>query len=114
MSDFEHIGSSFDDFLEEEGIKEEVSVVAIKRVLAWKIQEEMAQQGLSKTKMADKLKTSRSGLDRLLDPENTSINLNTIQRIASQLGLEVHVSITEVKQENTSVARASDNLCCPV
>jgi hypothetical protein len=62
MSKLEHIGSSFDDFLEEEDIKTEVSVSAIKRTLAWKIQQDMEKQGLSKTQMADKTK-SGSELD---------------------------------------------------
>jgi predicted XRE-type DNA-binding protein len=92
MSNLEHIRSSFDDFLEEEGIKTEVSVSAIKRTLAWKIQQDMEKQGLSKTQMAEKLETSRSGLDRLLDPENTSITLHTIERAATKLGIEIQVT----------------------
>ena len=104
MSKNKNIGSSFDDFLEEEGIKEEVTIVAIKRVLAWKIEQEMLQQRLSKAKMAETLGTSRSQLDRLLDPDNTSITLKTIQRIADQFGLEVRVSLTNANPETTSVA----------
>jgi predicted XRE-type DNA-binding protein len=95
MSKLEHIGSSFDDFLEEEGIKTEVSVSALKRTLAWKIQDVMKKQELSKAQMAEKLETSRSGLDRLIDPENTSITLNTIEKVAKKLGIEIHVTMTE-------------------
>jgi len=63
-----HSGSSFDDFLEEEGILEEVEAVAIKRVLAWQLAEEMRKTGTTKKATALRLKTSRSQLDRLLDP----------------------------------------------
>ena len=64
---FDHSGSRFDDFLEEEGIREEVEAVAIKRVLAWQLSQEMQQQKKSKQAMARDLQTSRSQLDRVLD-----------------------------------------------
>ena len=63
-----HIGSSFESFLEEEGRREESEIVALKRVLAWKIEQAMREQDLSKKAMADRMETSRSQLDRLLDP----------------------------------------------
>lgn len=81
-----HSGSSFDDFLEEEGLREEVESAAIKRVLAWQFEQEMARQQKTKRAMAVALKTSRSQLDRLLDPQNTAVSLETIARAAQVLG----------------------------
>lgn len=63
----EHVGSSFDDFLEEEGLRAETEAAAIKRVIAFQIEQEMKQANLSKTSMAEKMHTSRTALDRLLD-----------------------------------------------
>ena len=71
----DHSGSTFDSFLEEEGIGEEVEAVAIKRVLAWQLEQAMQQQQKSKQAMAKELRTSRSQLDRLLDPQNVSMAL---------------------------------------
>ena len=82
----ENIGSSFSEFLEEEGIRQDVEAVAIKRVLAWKVREAMDAEGLSKTAMAERMKTSRAALDRLLDPENTSVTLHTMQKAANTIG----------------------------
>ncbi len=81
-----HTGSSFDSFLEEEGIKNEVESAAIKRVLAWQFEQEMEKQHKTKQGMARELKTSRSQLDRLLDPENTAVTLETLTRAANILG----------------------------
>lgn len=80
-----HIGSSFDDFLKEEGISEEIQAVAVKEVLAWQIDRYRREQGLSKSALAKRMKTSRSQLDRLLDPANTQVQLDTIQRAAAAL-----------------------------
>jgi DNA-binding Xre family transcriptional regulator len=88
-----HIGSSFESFLEEEGRREESEIVALKRVLAWKIGQAMREQALSKTAMADRMETSRSQLDRLLDPENTSVTLHTIQRAAMCVGLKLRLEL---------------------
>jgi len=74
----QHLGSNFDDFLAEEGLLTEVEAVAIKRVIAYQIEQEISKKGWTKTDMAKKMNTSRSSLDRLLDPENSSINLQTI------------------------------------
>ncbi|KZB51649.1 helix-turn-helix domain-containing protein [Thalassospira xiamenensis] len=81
-----HTGSSFDDFLEEEGIREEVETVAIKRVLAWQLRQEMEKQNLSKAAMARLMKTSRTQLERLLDDTNDKVQLDTIQRGAKAVG----------------------------
>ena len=76
----DHSGSTFDSFLDEHGIRAEVEAVAIKRVLAWQIEHEMQRQRKTKQAMAGDLRTSRSQLDRLLDPGNTSVSLETISR----------------------------------
>ena len=81
-----HTGSSFDDFLEAEGMRNEVESVAIKRVLAWQFEQEMEKQRKTKQGMAKELKTSRSQLDRLLDPGNTAVSLETLTRAANVLG----------------------------
>lgn len=87
----EHIGSSFDDFLEEEGLLAEVEAVAIKRVLAFQIAQLMEQQSLTKTAMAERMQTSRASLNRLLDPENESATLQTLERAALALGKRLQV-----------------------
>ena len=92
---FDHSGSSFDSFLEEEGIREELEAVAIKRVLAWQISREMQQQKKTKQAMARELQTSRSQLDRLLDPRNVSVSLETMARAAKALGKSLVVRIAD-------------------
>ena len=86
-----YLGSDFDDFLAEEGLLVEVEATAIKRVIAYQIEQEMNQKGLTKTEMAKKMKTSRSSLDRLLDPQNVSINLQTIIKATSILGKKLKI-----------------------
>jgi antitoxin HicB len=81
-----NIGSNFDDFLRDEKMLERAQAVAIKRVIAFQIAEEMKQRKLSKTDMADKMMTSRAALERLLDPSNSSVTLSTLERAASALG----------------------------
>ncbi len=92
-----HSGSSFDSFLEEAGIKEEVEAVAIKRVLAWQLEQAMEEQKKTKQAMARELRTSRSQLDRLLDPRNVSVTLDTISRAARAVGKRLVVRIADVK-----------------
>lgn len=88
-----HIGSSFDDFLKEENLYEKVQAVAIKRVIAYQISEEMKKKNLTKTEMASRMKTSRAALERLLDPDNASITLFTLERAASALGKKLTVQL---------------------
>ncbi len=88
-----HIGSNFDDFLKEEKIYEQVQAAAIKRVIAYQIAEEMKKKNLTKTEMASRMKTSRAALERLLDPENASITLITLERAASALGKKLSVQL---------------------
>ena len=84
-----NLGGSFNDFLEEEGILEECTETAIKRVLAWQIEQEMKKNNLSKSAMARKMKTSRSSLDRILDPINESVTLHTLRKAAHAVGRTV-------------------------
>lgn len=95
-----HSGSTFDSFLDEQGIREEVEAVAIKRVLAWQLERAMREQQKTKQAMAKQLRTSRSQLDRLLDPRNVSVTLDTITRAARALGkrLIIRVANTRVKR----------------
>ena len=87
-----HKGSSFDSFLEEENILENSEAVAIKRTIAYQLEKAMHKKHLTKSTMATKMRTSRSALDRLLDPENTSITLNTLVRAFHVLGKEFRIS----------------------
>ncbi|MGB9366752.1 MAG: helix-turn-helix transcriptional regulator [Xanthobacteraceae bacterium] len=87
------IGSSFDDFLKEEGIYEEVTARAIKRVIARQLDALMQEQGISKTKLAKSMKTSRAQLDRLLDPENESVTLGTLTRAAQAVGRNLRMEL---------------------
>lgn len=89
----QHVGSSFDDFLQEEGLLEEATAVAIKRVLAWQIAEAMKAQKLTKTDMATKMHTSRASLNRLLDEEDTSLTLTTLASAANALGQKIRVEL---------------------
>jgi antitoxin HicB len=88
-------GSTFDSFLEEEGIREEVEAIAVKRVLAWQLEQAMKQQQKTKQAMARELRTSRSQLDRLLDPQNTAVTIDTVTRAARVLGKRLVLRITD-------------------
>ena len=88
-----HIGSSLDSLLEDAGELTEVNTVAIKRVIAWEIGQKMEEENISKTKMAALMDTSRSALDRLLDPENTSVTLNTLDNAARAVGKKLHIEL---------------------
>jgi len=88
-----YLGSNFNDFLMEEGILEECRAVAIKRVLAHHLQNFMKENQLSKTKMAKDMNTSRSALDRLLDPLNTSITLETMLKVAQITGKSIRIEV---------------------
>lgn len=97
-----HIGSSLDELLEEEGILSEVSAIAIKRVLAWQVSEAMNDQGLNKSQMAEQMQTSRTSLDRLLDPENTSVTLKTLERAASVLGKRLQIELVDAEAKDAA------------
>ena len=89
-----HTGSNFDDFLQEEGILEEVSAKVHKRLLAFQLADIMREANISKTQLADKLHTSRSQLDQLLDPDNTAITLESLERLAHAVGKQLRVEFT--------------------
>lgn len=88
-----HSGSNFDDFLKDEGIFEEVQAKALKRVVAEQIEDSMQVAKLTKMAMADKMATSRSQLDRILDPNNLSVQLDTLIRAATAVGKIVEIKI---------------------
>ena len=91
-----HSGSTFDSFLEEEGIRE-VEAVAVKRVISWQLAEAMRKKKKTKRALAKELKTSRSQLDRLLDPQNIAVSLDTISRAARALGKRLIIRIADAK-----------------
>lgn len=87
----EHIGGNFDDFLNEEGLLAEAEATAVKRVIAFQIQEEMKERNITKSALARMMNTSRSSLDRLLDPDNVSVTLLTLETVALALGKRLRV-----------------------
>ena len=95
MIDSRHIGSTLEDFLREENCLEEARATAIKRVLAWQIEQAMQAQQLTKTEMARRMHTSRSQLDRLLDPNNDKVLLQTVQRAAAAVGKQLNVELID-------------------
>ncbi len=88
-----HIGSSFDSWLDEEGIREEVTAAAIKSVIAHQLAAEMKKKKLTKKRMAELMKTSRAQLDRLLDPKNGSATIESLQRAAKIVGRELRLEL---------------------
>ncbi|MBP9912779.1 MAG: XRE family transcriptional regulator [Opitutaceae bacterium] len=95
MIDSRHIGSTLEDFLREENRLEAARAIAIKRVLAWQIEQAMQAQQLTKTEMARRMRTSRSQLDRLLDPNNDKVLLQTVQRAAAAIGKQLNVELID-------------------
>jgi len=88
-----HLGSTLDDFLAEEDLLVECEADALKEVLALQIRQSMEAEGLSKSAMARRMKTSRPALDRLLNPGNTSVTLRTLQRAAQVVGKRLHLEL---------------------
>jgi antitoxin HicB len=88
-----NIGSSFDSWLREEGIYEQVSANAIKRVVARQVEAAMLEKGLSKAEMARRMRTSRAALDRLLDPQNDALTMSTLQKAAAVIGREIRLEL---------------------
>jgi DNA-binding Xre family transcriptional regulator len=91
-----HAGGDFDDFLKEEGIFEAVEARALKRALALRVQDLMTRQRLTKVAMASRMSTSRAAVNRLLDGENTSVTLGTLNRAARALGRKVRIELVAV------------------
>jgi antitoxin HicB len=88
-----HIGSSFESWLEDAGIHEEVTAVAIKAVIARQLASEMKKKKITKQRMAELMKTSRAQLDRLLDPDNGSATIESLQRAAKIVGRELRLQL---------------------
>jgi len=87
-----HHGSSLDDFLKGEGVFEDVQLLAVKEVLVWQLLAAMEEKAMTKTQLASRLKTSRSQLDRLLDPTK-DVTLSTLQRAAAFVGRKVQIEL---------------------
>lgn len=87
-----HHGSSLDDFLKEEGVFEETQALAVKEVIVWQLTEAMRERSLSKTRLAILLNTSRSQVDRLLDPTR-DVTLSTLQRAAALVGRKIQIEL---------------------
>jgi DNA-binding Xre family transcriptional regulator len=90
-----HHGSRLDSFLKEEGVLEEFRAAAVKEVIAWQIEKAMKERKLSKNRMAALMQTSRAQLDRLLDPEQGNVTLETLHRAAHVLGRELRVELAK-------------------
>jgi hypothetical protein len=88
-----HIGPSLEDFLKEEGVLEKTRAVALKETLAWQVQQAMKKDKISKVEMARRMKTSRAALDRLLDPNNASVTLQTLRRAAHAVGRDLRIEL---------------------
>jgi antitoxin HicB len=104
MTNNPYIGSSLDDLLEEDSVLSEVTAVALKRVLAWQVLQEMKKRGLSKSQMAVAMNTSRPSLDRLLDPNNVSVTLKTMERAAAILGKRLRIELVDIQESETELA----------
>jgi antitoxin HicB len=86
-----HIGSTLDEFLKDEGLYEDATNYAVKRILAWQVRKAMDEQRISKVEMARRMGTSRAHLDKLLDPENDKVQLDTVQRAAAAVGRRIRL-----------------------
>ena len=93
MAKHAHLGSSLDSFLVEQGLQDEVTAVAMKRVISWQVAEAMKRSGVTKVAMAARMRTSRSLLDRLLDADDTGLTLDTLSRAAAALDLRLHLEL---------------------
>ena len=89
------IGSNFDQFLAEQGLLEGATAIAIKRVIAWQLAEAMKAEGVTKKALAEKMHTSRSHLDRLLDDRDTGLTIETLGKAARALGRNVRIELCE-------------------
>lgn len=105
-----YVGSSLDDFLEEEGLLLEAEAIAHKRVISFQLKQIMEQQSITKSEMAKKMKTSRASIDRLLDSDNTSVTLHTIEKAALAVGKNIRIVFDDKKdssREYKSVQRSA-------
>ncbi|WP_417910929.1 helix-turn-helix domain-containing protein [Candidatus Electronema sp. PJ] len=86
-----HVGSDFDEFLDEEGIREEVTAAALKRVIAWQLEQAMQAKHITKTEMAARMRTSRAAINRLLNEDDTSVTLATLARASLAVGVPLKI-----------------------
>jgi antitoxin HicB len=92
-----NIGSSFENFLKEDGIYQEVTSHAVKCVIAWQLAEAMKARKISRSEMAKRMKTSRTQITRLFDPDNDRVQLDTIQKAAAVVGKRISITLEDVK-----------------
>ncbi|MCY3783123.1 MAG: Fis family transcriptional regulator [Chloroflexi bacterium] len=90
-----HLGSTLDDLLDSDGTRAEAEAVAVKRVIAWQIDEAMTSERLGKAEMARRMNTSRAALDRLLDPDNVSVTLRTLHKAAAALDKRLEIGLVD-------------------
>jgi DNA-binding Xre family transcriptional regulator len=108
-----NIGSSFDSWLGEEGIREEVTATAIKRILARQVEAAMKEKNFSKAEMARRMHTSRAALDRLLDPEYEAVTLSTLRKAATAVGRELPLELAKKWVAGSeTVSRPACRPCC--
>ena len=88
-----HWGSTLDDFLEQEEIREDVATAAIKKVIAWQLADEMKKKRITKKRLAELMHTSRAQIDRILDPDKGNVTIETLQRAASLLGRQLRLEL---------------------
>ncbi len=88
-----HVGSSFDDFLTEEGIDAQANAVALKRVIAWQLEKAMKVLKINKADMARRMGTSRAQLDRVLDADSLALTLDTLTKAAAAVGKRVKIEL---------------------
>ncbi|MGH9602548.1 MAG: helix-turn-helix domain-containing protein [Terriglobales bacterium] len=103
---FNHTGSSFDNFLEEEGLLDETEALAVKRVIAWQLRRAMKRRNITKYAMAKHLRTSRSQVDRLLDPQHTGVTIGTITRAAKAVGHTLRLNMVNSPGIQPKAAKA--------
>ncbi len=95
VSAFDHSGSSFDDFLREEGMLDDAEASAIQRVIAWQLSETMRIQGVTRDDMAERMGASRVQLDRLLDPDSREVQLATLAQAARVIGKRLRIEVVD-------------------
>ncbi len=93
MNSKEHLGSSFDSFLAEEGLADEVAAIAAKRILVWRLEDTMNRDGITKSELARRMSTTRATVDRLLDPNNPSVTLHTLLKAAAAIGRRLELDL---------------------
>ena len=102
-----HIGSNFDDFLEDEGIRAEVETLALKKLVSLQLQEILESEDVSKSELATRMKTSRTSVNRMLDPVNPSLTVASIGKVAAALGRKLEFKFVRVSGTSKPGAKAT-------